>query len=218
MAKRPVLLTRPAYAGAGFARADHQNKTGGGDPLPLPLSKRGEEGRGADRIENPLDRILEEAKSLSAADRRKLLDHLALVSKEAEDASPRDVEMWVVAVYEELVRVLGVGDGASVGPVIVKRALSPRAAWAPVQGFMANKAFEGLQAIERQSIYRLLATLLVRHARSVSSRSGAPLSPKLVANCTGNVAGLFDQAFPGYLRAGLGRVIVRQLIKGQVAA
>jgi hypothetical protein len=66
--------------------------------------------------------------------------------------------------------------------------------------------------VERGSVYRMLAALLVDHARSISDFTGAPLGPKLVGSCTGNIAGVFEKAFPGYVRAGLAKIAARQLV------
>jgi hypothetical protein len=66
-----------------------------------------------------------------------------------------------------------------------------------------------LPVLERQQAYNLVAELLVQYAKVAARRSGAPMSPKLVANCSQNVAGVFDSAFPGYAASGLARMVVR---------
>ena len=78
---------------------------------------------------------------------------------------------------------------------------------------MADAKLDKLAVPERQSVYNLLADLVVRHAHGISMRSAAPLSPKLVANCSNNVASIFDKAFPGYVRAGLAHIVARQLTR-----
>lgn len=82
-----------------------------------------------------------------------------------------------------------------------------------MRGFMADAKFDQLKVAERQSVYALLAQMVVTQAQAISRNGYAPLGPKLVANCSQNIAGLFDQNFPGYLRAGLAHIVARQLTR-----
>lgn len=97
------------------------------------------------------------------------------------------------------------------GPLIIKRVVGSTSQWRSVADFMQSAGFADLKVVERQSVYMLLADLLVKYAKGIARHSNVPLSPKLVGNCVANLAGVFDQSFPGYLEAGLAHVIVRRL-------
>lgn len=119
--------------------------------------------------------------------------------------------MWATAVHEALQEALGGSLGSTVGPMAVQRIVGTHKAFEPVSEFMAHSRLREVQVVERLALYRLLAELLVAHARKVARHVDAPLSLKLVVNCTNNVAGLFDSAFPGYLGAGLAHIVARRL-------
>jgi hypothetical protein len=124
----------------------------------------------------------------------------------------RDLDMWAAAVYDALTATDRAQAEEGYGQLVVKRLLSPTSIWRPVQEFMRQAKLNELTVVERGSVYRMLAALLVDHARSISDFTGAPLGPKLVGSCTGNIAGVFEKAFPGYVRAGLAKIAARQLV------
>lgn len=215
MTKR-VMLTRPAYQGKGITRASvtstERKKSPAGTPPP-PLSLREErEGVPSKRAggEITIDQILAMADKLEATEKQRLLDHLAL-SRQPQPEQARDVEMWSVAIYEALQHALGASSGAMGGPMLVKRAVASPSCWKPVEQFMQASKLAELQVRQRLLVYAMLADLLVKHASYVAKKSGAPLSPKLVGNCSASISGVFDAAFPGYLQAGLAPIIARQL-------
>lgn len=144
--------------------------------------------------------------SLGVEQRKELLAYLALEQQATKQPS-RDLEMWSVAVVEALDKAIG----PSIGALVIRKQLSASTAWNPVAQFMEASRLQDLTVVERQGIYTLLAKLLVKHAREVAQRSGAPLSGKLVASCAGNLPGVFDGAFPGYLAAGLAPMVARSL-------
>lgn len=214
-----VMLTRPDYRGHSFTRSvaspEEIKKSPAGIPPSSSLFREEREGgtlQGAAGQQGKIsvDQIMEMANHLEAAERQRLLDHLAL-KRTPEIDSARDVEMWSVAIYESLQKALGASSGAMGGPMLVKRAVGATSSWAPVEKFMQASKLADLQVRERLLVYSMLAELLVKHARHVASKSGAPLSPKLVANCTASISGVFESAFPGYLQAGLAQIVARQL-------
>ncbi len=151
------------------------------------------------------------ATKLSKADQQQLLAHLALMASGQDGDQVRDKDMWAAAVTTALVEANGGRPGGVPGQMIVKRSTASGTPWQAVWGFIESSGFSKLQVTERQSVYGLLASLVVKNAVYVSRETGAPLSPRLVANCSNNLAGLFDQAFPGYLRAGLAPIVARRL-------
>lgn len=212
-----VMLTRPRrHYDAGLSVAsttpqEKQNPTAGTSPLsPSPY---GGEGRGgiAAPADNELNNVMAQASALSKEQRAELLAQLSLEVNKQSGHQARDVEMWATAVHEALQEALGGALGSVVGPLAVRRIVGTHKAFEPVAEFMAKSRLSENQVRERLSIYRLLADLLVAHARKAARYHGAPLSLKLVANSTANVAGLFDAAFPGYLAAGLAPVVARRL-------
>lgn len=217
---RRVFITRPTYVPKVDAQKHSQTGAVGDTPTPPPL--RGGDGGGVvpassrpnEQVpENNVDRILAATKNLTAKERQELLDQLALSAQMTRKADQdRDLDMWAAAVYEVLVSSPGARGESGYGQMVVKRLLAPTAIWRPVQEFMAYSKLQELKVPERQSVYMLLAELLVRHAREVSERSGAPLGPKLVGNCTGDIRGVFEKSFPGYIRNGLAKIAARQLV------
>jgi hypothetical protein len=167
---------------------------------------------------NEVEQALDVIRQFSPEQQQALLDQLALQTQlQRSTAEIRDVEMWSVAVYESLQKALGGGGAGSAGPMLVKRVVASPSAWRPIAQFMRAGRLTGLKATERNSIYCMLADLLVGHARRVARRSGAPLSVKLVGNCAGSISGVFEAAFPGYLQAGLVPIVARQLLAGAAA-
>lgn len=195
-------------------------------PLPiLPPLKRGDSSMGVrdrgthfseQKNENetdPVQQALLLAEQLSDKQRKALLDQLALKQQTAVLASrDRDLDMWVIAVTAALVSALGDEDGGGPGPVLIKRVCGAFSVWSPVRAFCERLGLLDLKVVERQAAFAFLVQLLVERARAVSHYSGAPLGPKLVANCSADLAGIFERAFPGYLASGLAGVVVRRMI------
>lgn len=156
------------------------------------------------------DNLLDQFKTLSSKDRKAVLDSLLLEAQlSGETDAGRDLDMWAEAVHRELTRRLGSLDGGIVGPGVVRKLVAVGTSWKPVEQFMQASKLSTLTVTERQRAYYMLAELLVRHALVVARRSGAPMSAKLVANCTNNLPGVFEESFPGYLEAGLARMVTR---------
>lgn len=220
MTKR-VTLTRPIRS--AYSVEKKCGVKGDGPPSP---SYGGEEGARsyplAPRTKkegSPLTEALDLADKLTASDLKKLYDHVALkLASGATDGDTRTVDMWATAAYEALVDAIGTGGAGMAGPLAVKRLLSPRSSWAPVEEFLAALGVTGAKPAVRLSVLRLLAKLLVEHCAGVAQHVRAPLSAKLVANNTGNLAAIFDNAFPGYVASGLAPMLIERLARGGAEA
>lgn len=228
MGTRRVIITRSRYHQPSQARERveslHENNPRRILPTPPP-SDGGvggglrAPGRGAGHAHAPMreeavEEILAVAQKLTAKQRQELLDRLSLVNKMTRSADQdRDLDMWATAIHSALTDCVGDGDASAYGRLAVKQLLASTQNWRPVQEFMERSRLNELKVVERQSVYHMLATLLVDHAREISDHTGAPLGPKLVGNCAHGIAGVFDQAFPGYLRAGLAKIAARQLVR-----
>ena len=181
---------------------------GGGDVIPHPYT-------GGARAHEDVDSLAEKAKRLSSRERRELLDLLALDNQISRASSrSRDLDMWAEAVLTALEDAIGSGNEQNYGLVLVKRTVGSSSNWRPVESFMRSSRLQELPSQERLSVYYMLARLLVDHARGISKRSGAPLSLKMIGNCSGEIAGVFDSSFPGYLASGLAPVVAKQLLAG----
>ncbi len=215
MTHKRVLLTRPEYTRAPITRAHHvasKNKSGMGRDIDPPIRGLSPHHSQGPQVNNKLEvgELTRLADQLSPADRQQLLDHLALKqSNEAGD--PREVEMWCGAIYEALQDTLGASAGAMGGPMLVRRVVGSPSVWRPVDSFMQSSGLADLQVRERQLVYGMLADLLVKYAAQVAGHVGVPLSVKFVGNNAINLAGVFEQSFPGYLAAGLAPTIARGL-------
>lgn len=155
---------------------------------------------------------------LSKKDRKALFDRLALEHRSTAgtqvDERDRDLVMFSDAISTALAAIIPIG-GPAYGPVLVRDALKPRATWQHVAAFLASTGYGALAPPEKVRVYGFLAGLLVNHALGISRRTGAPLSVKLVTNCVGQMAGLFELEFPGYLAAGFTGVVARRLCAAQ---
>lgn len=221
MATKRVIITRPRYHQPSLARNGARVYIENTPRKNLPTPPPSPEGRGEGgglrvpmREGNVVDEILATASQLTAKQRQELLDQLSLVNKMTRSADQdRDLDMWATAVHSALTDCVADGDGSAYGRMVVKQSLAATQNWRPMQEFMEVSRLNELKVVERQSVYHLLADLLVQHARGIASRSGVPLGPKLVGNCAHGIAGVFDQAFPGYVRAGLAKIAARQLVR-----
>lgn len=88
-------------------------------------------------------------------------------------------------------------------------------AWEPVAEFIEVARLDALRPAERFAVFELLAKLLVDRAKRVANRADIPLTPKLIASNAQYIAGIFDNAFPGYLAAGLVGAVSRRLVSGR---
>lgn len=216
MNTRRVILVRPERTGRVFVRPTDSNNT---PPVAHP-STRGvcvggaAEEKNASRTqacEVGTDTLLAQIAALPAEQQKVLLDrvaasHLLTASKPSE----RDLGLWAAAVYQAFCKAVGGPGAAGVGPLVFKKLLAATAVWQPVERFMLSTGLDQERVTDRNAIYVLLADMLVKHARRVARHTDVPLSPKFVAACAANVAGLFDKAFPGYIEAGLAHVVARQ--------
>lgn len=209
---KKVVLTHPrripSLPVAGRGKGDATQI----DPLGTPLGGSHGGSCVADHPEaRNADVVFKSTQQLSLAEKKKLLDQLALEvngpNKTTETLKSRDLDMWAGAIHKELCKV----SGESYGILLVKKTLAPAAAWAPVESFMDAAGFSSCSVVERQGVYNLLAGLLVKQSRNVCLNKGIALSPKFVATCASSVAGVFENAFPGYIASGLAKMVVKQM-------
>ena len=99
--------------------------------------------------------------------------------------------------------------------MLVRSQYQPAATWRPVVAFLTRTGWINMTPAEKARLYAFLARLVVRHSQRVARHSRIPVTLKLVVNCTANIGGLFEQQFPGYIKAGLAGVIARRLCKPQ---
>jgi hypothetical protein len=158
-----------------------------------------------------VEQVIALAQQLNPSERKELLARLALESQTLPPEQQRDVDMWAAAVYDALSAAIGGGGEGLQGPLVVRRILAVPAAWGPVQSFMRASKMDALSVTERQSVYMLLARLVVDAARYVSRTQHVPMGVKLVASCSSNITGIFGQSFPGYLESDLAPMIAKML-------
>ena len=215
MAARRVVVERPVRIPFVKQTTTHQPST---EQKANPPSPSYREGGGfalsvaSAGTEAKPDELLAAANKLTDADRKWLLDQLALRQHQesAPTAADRDLNHWSEAAYDALLAALGGPGGAEWGPAVVKRTVGARSAWLPVRDFLAAAGLEKCTVQERIVALRLLAQLVVRRASRIAARTGAPLGPKLFASCCGSIRGIFDASFPGYLASGMAMIVLRQ--------
>lgn len=162
------------------------------------------------------EELLGQWRQLDNMSRRRIL---AKMSLELQNASAGDdartIDLWSFAVYSALRDALGPSSGAGHGEQVVRRLMGASSAWQPVAEFIGNGRIEKLRPAEQLAVFDMLAKLLVARAKRVAQRADIPLTPKLVAQNTQHIAGVFDNAFPGYLANGLIGSVSRMLIAQQ---
>jgi hypothetical protein len=174
------------------------------NPLPGPGGQEEEKKQG-------VEHVLSLALALPPSEQKILLARLAL-SQQAQKPGDRELEMWAVGVQTALAGVSGGEAGAAQGVMLIRRSLAASSCWAPVTDFMERAGFAGLEVSKRQSVYLMLADLLVKYAAAVSRKVSAPLTAKFVANNAQHIAAIFDNAFPGYVAAGLAPMVAARLV------
>lgn len=169
-------------------------------------------------LDEDVKQIVEAWKRLPQQKRKHCLAVMSLDLQKVPDEDDRDVSMWTEAVFEALSAVLGPSDGPSHGPQVIRRLVGASSAWTPFAEFMQQARLHQLKPAERFAVFRLLAKLLVQRSRRVAQRADIPLSAKLVAQNVQHIAGIFDNAFPGYLQNGLVGSVSRMLVANPAAA
>lgn len=140
---------------------------------------------------------------------------MSLEQQRSPTGEARDVDLWSDAITSALRRAIGSGDMAAYGPQVVRRVMGAYSAWEPVAEFIEVARLDALRPAERFAVFELLAKLLVDRAKRVANRADIPLTPKLIASNAQYIAGIFDNAFPGYLAAGLVGAVSRRLVSGR---
>lgn len=150
---------------------------------------------------------------MSTSELKQALDRLALALQQRQQPSKQDRDLcsFSDAVHEKMSELLAGNLAGNAGPLAVRQLFQSPSTWGPILAFLERSGYLALSPAEKTVVYRFLAELVVRHAYTVSRRSKAPMSPKLVASCSGNIGGLFERAFPGYLRNGLAPVVARRM-------
>lgn len=212
MTVKSIPLTRPLRSGPSYSKTKRPDQS---PSSLLPYREGGEGGvtKPATKKEGKeiLDEILGLASGLDAKSKKELLAQLALRGLASNDEEQRDSDMWANAVYDGLVNALGASGEGVPGPAVIRRLLGSSGAWGPVASFMRAAKFDTLKVTERQSLYHLLAKLVIQNAKETARYHGIPLTVKFVGSCSANISGIFDQNFPGYLASGLALVVARRL-------
>lgn len=162
---------------------------------------------------NSIPIMLTDINTLPLAELKAQLDRLALAYQERQKPSTqdRDLGLFSDAVHSKITDILAGNIAGNTGPLAVRELFRVPGIWGPILAFLQRTGYAELPPAQKVVIYSFLAELVVRHAYTVSRRSKAPLSPKLVASCSGNLGGLFEREFPGYLRSGLAKIVASRM-------
>lgn len=163
-------------------------------------------------MNHSLQEVLGFAQQLTSAEQTQLLSYLALQQRSQKISHIGDADLWIAAVLDALNNVLKGTGSLTPGVGVVKKLHGNT--YKDVDAFITAN-FVGIKKTERAALYAVLARLLVVHAGQVAHKAQIPLSVKLTFNCCTNLPGLFDLAYPGYLEAGLGMLVIRHAISMQ---
>lgn len=219
-----LVTTRPKIDRASYSSSKGKPKTHGGmtggrerDPHPPIRGDRGgpfppttsdQEITSGEVVEDWKKAL----RGLPRKTQKQLLDYLLLLTQEDAKDHDRDLEMWKSSCATKLERLLpGTSDHVAKGTRL--HALL-KESYGFLSAFMDRASFGPLTVLERKVVYEMLATLLVARAKHLSSKTTAPLSLRLTFQCSADLPGLFDAAFPGYLEAGLARRVLDRVVWG----
>jgi hypothetical protein len=159
-----------------------------------------------------LEQVQHLASTLTPKEKKELLATLALEAQPIKVKDSRDLTMWAGCVLSSLEQEIGAAGSPGSGPLVFERLISAGSGWAAVQRFMVASKMQELKVIERQGVYHLLSTLLVKHAKQVSRHTSVPLTPRFLATCSANIGSIFDAAFPGYMASGLAHIVAKRML------
>lgn len=151
--------------------------------------------------------------NLNLKERKEVMDYLRLLDSQEQVGAPekdRELMLWTESLAMEMERVTR--HRPRLFPLPVAMSGSIRTAFNTVSEFLNSAGLIGEgKTYDLQLIYQLTSQLMVQHARNIAGRGNFPISVKLVLNTATKLPGLFDSAFPGYLEAGMTKVILNHL-------
>ena len=155
------------------------------------------------------EQILELFQTLTPSERKDTLAKLAYSMKVKPRGDVplevRDIEMWFDSISTEFNTHF---QGTITSPPAAVLAKSDKTSYEVLQVFMKASGLDSMKVIERKRVYLILAQLLVKYADGVAKNYQIPLTSKFVLNCSYTLPSLFDEAFPGYLEAGLAKIAI----------
>lgn len=154
--------------------------------------------------------LIDAITALPEAEKKRILDALALTLQDSSSLQDRNLQMWCEALAESFTAT----TRTHVAVMLLRRGFAVKAVWSVFTELFGLADLERVQVRDRTALLRLFADLLVEHAVYVAKRSSAPLSAKLLVSCSANMVGLVENAFPGYLAAGLLPMVARQMLVG----
>jgi hypothetical protein len=148
-----------------------------------------------------LSQLKYQIKALSEKDRQELFDYLLLLQQEQKPTSDseRKLNMWTDSLNIALTQILG-NTHSIFPPVLLPQA---KKILKDVTEFLSVNGLGDMKTTEVKVMYNLLAKILVNHASGVSANIRIPLSMKLVLQTQTPILSLFDNHFPGYVKAKL---------------
>lgn len=186
---------------------------------PHPTPYKGDRGVGGVAMSR---QTVNEAKTLIDAmtkeQRKEVADYIAFLgqgrraTRTAQDLkSNRDLGLWGDALVAALGQALPSLVTSKHIPASVIQQLEQSSVVA--ESIISQAAIPASQSYMRNAFYRLLANLLVQHSRSLAKYVKAPLSLKFCLGQVDGLHGLVEDAYPGYLRSGMMKVVLQQMKK-----
>ncbi len=147
-------------------------------------------------------------RQLNSAGQQHILDFILLLRQEQTNKTTPDQDrklaMWCDSLNLALSNILGQTHNAF-SPVLLPQA---KKILKDVTEFLSVNDLGDMKTTEVKVMYNLLAKILVNHASGVSANIKIPLSMKLVLQTQTPILSLFDNFFPGYVKAKLVRQIL----------
>jgi hypothetical protein len=148
--------------------------------------------------------------------RQELFDYLLLLRQQDTNKTTTEQERGLNMLSDSLNNALGdmLGNYHHIFPLTLKSQL--KKVFKDVIDFMSENDLDNLKTEETKAMFNILAKILVKHASGVSAQVRIPLSMKLVLQTTTPIVSLFDNFFPGYVKAKLVKQILLAAKKPQI--
>lgn len=154
------------------------------------------------------------ALTLPVDDQQALLDFLALerTNRSITTLQERKLNMFTDSLAQELGKSLG--QSSRIYPL----ALLPQAKkmFRDAEALLKDLDLEHFAMPETKAMYNVLAKVLVHHAHKVSAKAKIPVNMKLVLQTTTPLHALLDEHFPGYIKAGVMKIVFEKAKNGFV--
>ena len=115
---------------------------------------------------------------------------------------------------DSLVQELGTLLGQSTRIFPLPQLPQAKKVFREVEQFLVDCKMQELDNKHRKVLYNIIASVLVKYAHDVSLKAKIPVNMKLVLQTTTPIGALVDNFYPGYVKAGVMLILLKQAMQG----